>query len=284
MRLELPYGADLTIRILSVAFVITSACTVATPIDNDPRTEESDSPSTDDDEASDESDDDGHSGGSTHTDAAVSRDAGSKSDAGSKGDAGQGTDANTPSQPTRDSGTTRPSDASVPSRDGGTRADAGSGSDAGTGGGDDALASVRQQCVDEINMYRATKGLPALARATAQESCSDEGARVDSTSGPHASSGRCFPRKAQAQNSCPGWPVRGTDTSAVWSSLQQCLKQMWAEGEPPNGRAACQADSKGCYQKHGHYLNMTSTDLRQVACGLYKMPNGSWYMNQDFGS
>jgi hypothetical protein len=58
---------------------------------------------------------------------------------------------------------------------------------------------------------------------------------------------------------------------------------MWAEGEPPEGRDACMKDVSGCFQDHGHYLNMSGSS-GSVACSFYKMMDGrSYWMNQDFG-
>jgi hypothetical protein len=65
--------------------------------------------------------------------------------------------------------------------------------------------------------------------------------------------------------------------------LKRCLGQMWAEGEPPNGVAACTADRTGCFPMYGHWINMTSTNSRVVSCGFYDMGNGQYWMNQDFG-
>lgn len=84
-----------------------------------------------------------------------------------------------------------------------------------------------------------------------------------------------------SQNTCPGYPVRAGGT--VTSTLKGCLDQMWAEGEPPNGVQACTADRSGCFQMHGHWINMTSTTVTTVACGFYKMTNGRYWMNQNFG-
>lgn len=158
-------------------------------------------------------------------------------------------------------------------------ASAGSGG-SGAGGADpnDEFAAARQACVDHINMYRATLGLPALSRGTPdQEACSDQGAQMDASTGvPHGSAGDCA--GLGAQNTCPGWP--GND---VQGSLLRCLDQMWAEGEPPQGVAACIQDRTGCFQMHGHWINMSSSTSQVVACGFYRMPNGSVWMNQNFG-
>jgi hypothetical protein len=174
-------------------------------------------------------------------------------------------------------------------RDGG-RPDAGSTADAGTpvvtgDGGPDQFAELRQVCVDTINMYRAMEGLAPLARANpTQESCSDLGAQKDGmTRAAHSSSGgnttaACRMAGLGAQNTCPGWPSRPN----LADSLKRCLAQMWAEGEPPGGVAACIADRAGCFQMYGHWINMTSTTSRAVSCGFYDMGNNTFWMNQDF--
>jgi hypothetical protein len=145
---------------------------------------------------------------------------------------------------------------------------------------DPMLEMLRQVCVDEINMYRATKMLAPMMRKTDQETCSDNGAKKDGDSMMgHSSAFSC--RGSYAQNSCPGYPVGGFGGATVADTLKTCLKQMWAEGEPPVSRAQCQMDATGCFEQHGHYLNMTGT-FKSVACGFYKMKNGNWWMNQDF--
>ena len=71
--------------------------------------------------------------------------------------------------------------------------------------------------------------------------------------------------------------------STLQDSLKGCLDQMWAEGEPPIPRADCIRDYQGCFLPHGHYINMTDTRSQVVSCGFYEMPDGRWWMNQDFG-
>jgi hypothetical protein len=156
------------------------------------------------------------------------------------------------------------------------------GRDAGPPSSTDELDQLRQLCVDEINRYRATVNAAPLARATDREACSDTGAQVDGDSGrAHgsasggAAAGLC-PRGAQ--NTCPGWPVGGRSGNAnVAAALKGCLKMMWDEGKPPAG--SC---SGACFQAHGHYLNMSASGTKRVACGFYKMKNGSYWMNQNF--
>lgn len=148
----------------------------------------------------------------------------------------------------------------------------------------DTFNELRQVCVDYINEYRATLNLPALKRATPeQEICSDSGAKKDGDSRrAHSSAGSCG---LGAQNTCPGWDVGGWSGNAtVEDALKSCLDMMWAEGPPPVPVRECMSDMFGCFQKHGHYINMTSAQSSVVSCGFYQMQNGSWWMNQDFGT
>jgi hypothetical protein len=162
-------------------------------------------------------------------------------------------------------------------------------------GGD--FEAVRQVCLDTINMYRATLSLPPLTRANATlEACSDMGAKYDGDlKEGHASTkipgkgfnggpGRlCGSPPLGPQNTCPGYPIgRGT----LADSLKRCLKQMWDEGEPAEGVAACKAayfmnDTK-CFLAHGHWINMADPKATQVSCGFYNMGNNTYWMNQDF--
>jgi hypothetical protein len=149
----------------------------------------------------------------------------------------------------------------------------------------DSFDALRQTCVDQINSYRATVGLDALTRADhAIELCSDAGAELDATTYAttgvaHASSGDCD--GMNAQNTCPGWDP--TSYGGEEAALRACLGMMWAEGAPAVGRTACIDDRYGCFQEHGHYLNMSSPTAGVVSCGFFRMPNGDVWMNQDFG-
>jgi hypothetical protein len=156
----------------------------------------------------------------------------------------------------------------------------------GAGGSSEPAAdmdALRQSCVDYINMYRATLGRPPYRRATPeQEACSDMGAKKDGDSGDaHSSAGDC--PGLGAQNTCPGYPVRGDGVAAIETSLKGCLDQMWDEGMPPVPVTDCIRDSSGCFQQHGHWINMQSESSMVVSCGFYKMANGRYWMNQDFG-
>lgn len=130
-----------------------------------------------------------------------------------------------------------------------------------TGDPGDPLDAARQLCVDTINMYRATLGLPPYQRWTDAETCSDAEAKSDGeTNTAHGAFGMC---QEFAQNECPGWP------GPPERSLPGCLEQMWAEGPGED------------FQMHGHYINMSSEQYTRVACGFAEV-NGSWWMVQNF--
>ena len=155
---------------------------------------------------------------------------------------------------------------------------------------DAELDMLRQTCVDEINMYRAMLGLTPLMRATPeQEMCSDQGAQMDGDSGVahgSAKAGLCRSVGLGAEDTCPGWQIGGFSGNAtVEDALKGCLAAMWDEGPPPAGTTVdqCIQDSSGCFQQHGHYINMSSSTSSIVACSFYKMMNGAEWMNQDFG-
>lgn len=152
------------------------------------------------------------------------------------------------------------------------------------------LAMLRDICVAEINMYRATltdKMLMPLKRATPeQEECSQRAAKMDGdTMQGHGAfrAGLCSSVGLSAQNSCPGYPVGGFGGGTIADTLKLCLKQMWDEGEPPVAKQECIQDSTGCFLQHGHYLNMSDPNLGSVSCSFYKMMDGrNYWMSQDF--
>ena len=111
--------------------------------------------------------------------------------------------------------------------------------------------SPAQTCVDTINAYRKTKGLPALERWTAQESCADSQASKDGASGgAHGAFGKC---QESSQNECPGWP------GPAGTMIPQCLDAMWSQGPG-----------------EGHYDNMASKTWKRVACGFANGQGGVW--------
>ena len=136
---------------------------------------------------------------------------------------------------------------------------AASSSAATTGGGG---MDPTQLCVDDINAFRATLGLPPYARWSAEEACaSDEAAKDAAANQAHSAFGQCG---EFAQNECPGWP------GPPGSMIGNCLQMMWDEGP-------------GAFnQGHGHYINMSSTQYTKVACGFHVLANGKVWATQDF--
>ena len=131
----------------------------------------------------------------------------------------------------------------------------------GSGATEDPFEKDRQFCVDKINEYRASIGLPAYERWKEGEACADKMADHDAdVQNPHDgfNKGICSP-KGNGQNECPGY---GSP-----DALGGCLAQMWAEGPSPNNEWAV---------AHGHYLNMVGSytyqgfqvNFTRVACGF----------------
>lgn len=115
-------------------------------------------------------------------------------------------------------------------------------------------------CVAEINKWRATEGLPPLARWKDAEVCVDGQCKSDSLSGTaHGAFGTCG---EQAQNECPGWPGKPE------TMIAGCLKMMW--------------DEKFGTGQQGHYINMKNTRYTKVACGFYVTPAGKVWAIQNF--
>jgi hypothetical protein len=136
--------------------------------------------------------------------------------------------------------------------------------EAGSGDGGDALAAARAQCVQIINMDRATlsPASPALVEDTAEEACVDGEAQADyEANTAHSAFGNC--NRESAQDECPNWPG---PPSAI---MTKCLAQMWAEGPPAAGQ-------------DNHWLNMSNAKYKKVACGFYQTPAGKWWATQDF--
>jgi hypothetical protein len=72
-----------------------------------------------------------------------------------------------------------------------------------TPGTPSAYPAAALKCVDTINGYRATLGLPAYAEWIDAESCSDTAAKHDADTGEiHGAFQSC---SESAQNECPGW-------------------------------------------------------------------------------
>ena len=181
---------------------------------------------------------------------------------------GSAVDDDSGTAPAPDSGSGGPADTGSATKDTGTATKDTGTAQPDTGGsttpdtGAPGLDGWRVTCVDEINRYRATLSLPPYAGWTSAGTCADGQSKSDSESGKaHGTFGKCG---ESAQNECPGWP------GPPDSMIKGCLKMMWAEGpgEP--------------FSAHGHYINMSSTSYKSVACGFYQTPSGSWWSVQDF--
>jgi hypothetical protein len=128
-------------------------------------------------------------------------------------------------------------------------------------GGGRALDAQSDACVDRINGFRATLGLPPLDRWDDAETCADGQAKADSESGVyHSAFGQC---EESAQNECPGW-------GSYDEIVEGCLQMMWDEGPGDD------------YSAHGHYINMSNEAYTEVACGFYTTPDGAVWAVQDF--
>jgi uncharacterized protein YkwD len=147
---------------------------------------------------------------------------------------------------------------------------ASSGSTGGGSGGtsDDAGASAEflQHCVDDINMYRATIGVPPYTRSSSLESFAAQGSESDAMTG--EAHGNFISTNggngiAYAENEIPGWPL--DQYGSVTAITDQGMQMMWAEG--PGG---------------GHYDNMASTMYTQAGCGTYTTSDGSVWITTDF--
>ena len=166
------------------------------------------------------------------------------------------------------------------SGDGGSAGSTSQGGTGGTGNSADPFDANRVACVKKINDYRATKGLPALARWTEAELCVDQQASEDSmTMTAHGAwIGGKYTCNGAGQNECPGWGADG---------IEACLDSMWGEGSQ-TACAGCDAcndgynpDCPNCdfYGQQsgmtcGHYANMIAKYVTKVACGF--SAQGGW--------
>lgn len=112
-------------------------------------------------------------------------------------------------------------------------------------------------CVETINGYRKTKGLPPYARWSDGEACADSEAESDAeTNRPHGAFPRC---KEMGQNECPGQPGPPEEM------IKKCLALMWAQGPG-----------------EGHYDMMASTRFKEVSCGFHTTSRGAVWSVQNF--
>jgi hypothetical protein len=142
----------------------------------------------------------------------------------------------------------------------------GSGGSGGSGGGGGNAANeydaAAQTCVDKINEYRSSLKLAAYERWVEEETCTNGEAKSDSESGkPHGAFGSCG---ESAQNECPGW------SGPPEKMISDCLSLMWSEGPGTD------------FSKHGHYINMSNPNYKQVSCGFHVTSDGQVWATQNF--
>jgi len=127
-------------------------------------------------------------------------------------------------------------------------------------------------CVTRVNQFRACVCMGPLSRNTAAEACANQQAQHDSETGT-AHSGFtdkiCTPG-GSAQNECPGY-------RSVAQTINTCVLSMFDEGPPPT--STC---TGACYQTYGHFINMTNTRYKSVACGFYTTPSGQVWQVQNY--
>jgi hypothetical protein len=62
----------------------------------------------------------------------------------------------------------------------------------------------------------------------------------------------------------------GDEDGPPASMIEDCLALMWAEGPGED------------FQKHGHYINMSSPNYTKVACGYHSTGDGGVWAVQNF--
>lgn len=135
-----------------------------------------------------------------------------------------------------------------------------------------STGDLYQDCVDRINQFLTQCAcLPALARRKDGEACANQMAEYDAGKDTaHAGIRAKICEPGGSQNECPGY-------SSNNQVIGLCMQQMWDEGPPPT--STCTGD---CYEEHGHFINMTDKDVKQVACGFYTTAAGKVWAVQNF--
>lgn len=147
------------------------------------------------------------------------------------------------------------------------------------GSSGDPHEALHQECIDKINEFRATKGLPPYQRWKEAEPCVDQQATDDEETGKaHGAwiNGKFPSCNGSGQNECPGWGI---------DAIGSCLTSMWAEKDQAgcSGCDSCTGNS-GCENCDfygnttgdvcGHYVNMSSKSFSMAACGF--SAKGGW--------
>lgn len=135
-------------------------------------------------------------------------------------------------------------------------------------------ASFEDLCVQFVNEYRATEDLSPLSRASlTQESCTQDQASQDLKSGvAHGHFGSC---EEWAQNTAPSINVAFYKSEE--EMLKKYLKMMWVDEKQLVLEGVTE------YERIGHYLNMSNTSYKSLACGIaYNENKSSAWINMNF--
>lgn len=126
--------------------------------------------------------------------------------------------------------------------------------------------SATTECIAKINAYRAKVGAPPVTSKDDEVSCAlDQATKgaMDLADSGVTTFHKYFRQCSESyQNEC--W-YSVSDPGAV---MDWCLAAFWAEGPPDTGI--------------NHYSVMTDPRSTQVACALYAMPMGGYWMTNDY--
>ncbi len=134
--------------------------------------------------------------------------------------------------------------------------------------------SFQGLCVQFVNEYRATEDLSPLSRASlTQESCTQDQASQDLKSGvAHGHFGSC---EEWAQNTAPS--VNVAFYKSEEEMLKKYLKMMWVDEKQLVLEGVTE------YKRIGHYLNMSNTSYKSLACGIaYNENKSTAWINMNF--
>lgn len=134
--------------------------------------------------------------------------------------------------------------------------------------------SFQDLCVQLANEYRTTEDLSPLSRASlTQESCTQDQASQDLKSGvAHGHFGSC---EESAQNTAPSINVAFYKSEE--EMLKKYLKMMWVDEKQLVLEGVTE------YERIGHYLNMSNTSYKSLACGIaYNEDKSTAWINMNF--
>ena len=113
-------------------------------------------------------------------------------------------------------------------------------------------------CLDSINSYRSSAGLPAYQEWPAGEQCASRQAEAYARGAtPDLSADACMAGQQSAQGIC------GSSAGTLKGTVADCLQRDWTEGPGQD------------FNTHGDYSNMSSRQFTSAACGFAKGVDGS---------